>query len=268
MLQIRVPAATNTRVRVGDVGQDGQVSKYTFGDDRSALERLRLVAEAYDPVSRAFLATHAPQSAPLALDLGCGPAFSTQLLMDVCAPNAVIGIDGSAEFIQVARERLPEVRFETHDVTANPLPGAPAELIYSRLLLAHVPDPVAVAQGWLSQLLPGGILLVEDLEAVIDPPGPLREYEEVSTRIVRSGGGLMYAGAMLSDQGGEAHRVTVPGALAAKIYLFNVRRWRRDPTVPVSEDHLGELEERLVGVVGDDHGTTVSWVVRQLAYQA
>jgi trans-aconitate 2-methyltransferase len=244
------------------------VTKYTFGDDRSALERLRLVAEAYEPVSRAFLAANAPRSARLALDLGCGPAFSTQLVMDACAPHAMIGIDSSAEFIQVARERVPGVRFETHDVTTNPLPGAPAELIYSRLLLAHVPDPVAVAQRWLGQLLPGGILLVEDLEAVIDPPGPLRDYEELSTQIVRSGGGLMYAGAMLGDLGGETRHVTVSGAMAAQIYLFNVRRWRSDPTGPVAEDHLRELEERLVEVVGDDRGTTVTWVVRQLACQA
>jgi SAM-dependent methyltransferase len=240
------------------------VGKYTFGDDRSAFERLRLVAEAYEPVSRSFLAAKAPSSVQLALDLGCGPAFSTQVLMDVCAPKAVIGIDSSSQFVDLARERLPDVRFETHDVSTNPLPGAPAELIYSRLLLAHLPDPVAVAQGWISQLLPGGVLLVEDLEEVIDPPGPLRDYEEVSTQIVRSGGGLMYAGTVLRRLGGTTRRVTVQGALAAQIYLFNVRRWKSDPIVPVAEGYLSELEERLVGVVGDDRGTSVSWVVRQL----
>jgi len=243
------------------------VSRYTFGDDRPASERLRLVAEAYEPVSRRFLATHAPQSVDLALDLGCGPGFSTQLLIDVCNPMALIGIDSSPEFLQAARQRLPHVRFKTHDVTTNPLPGAPAELIYARLLLAHVPDPVAVAKGWLSQLRPGGCLLIEDLEGVIDPPGPLQRYEEVSRQIVRSGGGTMDAGALLADLGGETRPVTVPGALAAEIYLSNVRRWRSDPSVPGGEDLLRELEVGLVGVMDDDRGATVSWLVRQLSIQ-
>ena len=241
------------------------MSEYTFGDDRSALERLRLVAGAYEPISRAFLAAHAPRSAPVALDLGCGPAFSTQLLMEVCNPITLIGIDSSPEFVQIARQRLRQVHFEALDVTTNHLPGAPAGLIYARLLLAHLRDPMAVVQSWLRQLRPGGSLLVEDLEDVIDPPGPLRGYEEVSTQIVRSGGGSMYAGALLADLGGETKQVTVSGTLAAQIYLFNVRRWLCDPSLPVNNEHLRELERGLVRVRDDDHGTTVTWVARQLS---
>jgi trans-aconitate 2-methyltransferase len=241
------------------------VSQYTFGDDRSAVERLGLVAAAYEPVSRAFLTANAPHTTEVALDLGCGPAFSTQLLMEVCRPNTLVGIDSSAEFVQEAQGRLPGVRFVTHDVTTVPIPGAPAGLIYARLLLAHVPDPFGVVQGWLSQLLPAGILLIEDLEEVINPPGPLQEYEEVSTQIVRAGGGLMYAGAALAYLGGSCQPVTVPGALAARIYLFNIRRWRHAPTLAVGEEQLKELEKGLAGLVQDDQGTAVSWVVRQLS---
>jgi trans-aconitate 2-methyltransferase len=244
------------------------VAKYTFGDDRSAIERLQLVAAAYEPVSRAFLAAKAPRSAHPVLDLGCGPGYSTQLLMEVFAPSVLIGIDSSAEFVHVAHERLPAVHFETHDVCMNPLPGAPAGLIYSRLLLAHVSTPEAITQGWLSQLVPGGTLLIEDLEDVINPPGPLSRYEEVSTQIVRSGGGPMYAGAVLAHLGGEVHPVTVPAALAAQIYLFNVRRWRDEPKLPVTDEQLRDLEDGLVGVGEDDHDTTVTWVVRQLCMRS
>ena len=245
-----------------------KVSRYTFGDDRSALDRLLLVSEAYEPVSRTFLTTRAPRQGRVALDLGCGPGFSTQLLKEICRPEILLGVDSSAVFVQSARARLPGVRFETHDVTVNPLPGAPADLIYSRLLLAHLADPLAVARDWASQLRPGGALLIEDLEGVIDPPGPLREYESVSEQIVRSGGGLMYAGAVLADLGGDAQRVTVPGGLAARIYLFNVRRWRQTPNLPVSEGHLGELEAGLVEMAANDGGTDVSWIVRQLVMTA
>ena len=243
------------------------VNRYTFGDDRSALDRLLLVARAYEPVSRTFLTSHAPQYVPTALDLGCGPGFSTQLVNEVCRPRTLVGVDSSGAFLRSARERLPGARFETHDVTASPLPGAPAELIYARLLLAHIADPLRVAQEWTSQLVPGGVLLIEDLEGVINPPGPLREYESVAAQIVRSGGGPMYAGAILGALGGETQNVTVPGAVAAQIYRLNVLRWRETGDHPVPDGQLRDLEQGLVGIAAADQGTLVSWLVRHLVIE-
>jgi trans-aconitate 2-methyltransferase len=237
---------------------------YRFGIDQSAADRLRLVARAYDPVSRSFLVAHGLPRPNVAVDLGCGPGFTTELLLEACRPEATIGLDTSGVFVAGARARLPGVRFEAHDVTALPLPGAPADLIYARLLLAHLAEPRAVAERWRSQLAPGGRLLIEDLEGVDNPPGPLGEYEEVSAAIVRSGGGLMYAGAALSDLGGAVTPVTVPGALAARIYLFNVRLWLDTPQLPVTDAQLRDLQQGLVEISNDDHGTSVSWNVRQL----
>jgi hypothetical protein len=48
------------------------VSGYRFGIDQSAIDRLHLVAAAYDPVSRPFLAAQAPSRPKTAIDLGCG----------------------------------------------------------------------------------------------------------------------------------------------------------------------------------------------------
>jgi SAM-dependent methyltransferase len=240
------------------------VSGYRFGIDQSTLDRLRLVAAAYDPVSRAFLAAQAPSRPNIAIDLGCGPAFTTELLSEVCRPETIVGVDTSEAFLAAAQVRLPGVRFETHDVTQLPLPGVPADVIYARLLLAHLPKPRAVAQRWRTQLAPGGRLLIEDLEEVLNPPGPLREYEDTSARIVRSGGGLMYAGTELSDLGGVITPVTVPAGLAARIYLFNVRFWLETPNLPITVAQLRDLERGLIETSRDDHGESVSWIVRQL----
>lgn len=248
----------------GTLGHNVDVDKYTFGDGPPASDRLRLVATAYEPVSRSFLVANTEPPPQVALDLGCGPGFTTQLLNEVCRPETLVGIDSSDVFVNGARARLPGVRFETHDVSKLPLPGAPADLIYSRLLLAHMAEPEAIARGWLTQLTPGGKLLVEDLEGVINPPGPLQEYEDVSATIVRSSGGLMYAGAALAHLGGASGPVTVPGALAATIYLFNVRHWLKMPDLPVTDAQLRDLEEGLVELSMNDQGTVVSWIVRQL----
>ncbi len=246
------------------IGQNVQVNRYRFGVDQSAADRLGLVARAYDPVSRPFLAANALPRPAMAVDLGCGPGFTTELLHETCGAATTIGIDASEDFVAAAQVRLPEFRFETHDVTELPLPGAPADIIYARLLLAHLADPEATTRRWRSQLAPGGRLLIEDLDSVVNPAGPLREYEDISARIVQSGGGLMYAGAELSDLGGVVTPVTVRGALAATIYLFNVRHWLETPGLPVTDAQLRDLEQRLLQTAHDDDGSSVSWRVRQL----
>src|SRR5579864_3414401 len=128
--------------------QSRPVTTYTFGDDPSAIERMRLVAAAYEPVSRAFLAAHATPRPSVALDLGCGPGFTTALIGEVFAPQNLIGIDSSPTFLAAATARVPTARFHHHDVTVVPLPAAPAQVIYARLLLAHLPDPLGTAETW------------------------------------------------------------------------------------------------------------------------
>lgn len=242
--------------------------RYTFGDDVAAVARLQLVASAYEPVSRPFLAAHAPTPVGTALDLGCGPGFSTRLVRDVYGPARLVGIDASDEFLGSARARVPVATFVTHDVTELPLPGAPADVIYARLLLAHLPDPLGLVERWRAQLAPGGTLLVEDLEDIDAPAGALRRYDEVSAEMVRGGGGLMYAGAALAPLGGSCTRVTVTAAQAARIYLVNTRRWLGDPALELWHDELADIEHELGGLADDHAGTgdgTVAWIVRQVA---
>jgi hypothetical protein len=74
----------------------------------------------------------------------------------------------------------------------------------------------------------------------------------------------MYVGTELSDLGGVITPVTVPAGLAARIYLFNVRFWLEMPNLPVDVARLRDLERGLVETSMDDHGRSVSWIVRQL----
>ncbi len=74
----------------------------------------------------------------------------------------------------------------------------------------------------------------------------------------------MYAGAELSHLGGALTPVTVPGALAARIYLFNVRHWLETENLPVTDTQLRDLEKGLEETSVDAQGSCVSWIVRQL----
>jgi trans-aconitate 2-methyltransferase len=225
------------------------------------------VAEAYRPTSESFVTRHAPPDVGEALDLGCGPGFSTQFLARVCRPRQLLGIDASPAFIEQARQRVPDADFAVHDTTVTPLPGAPATMIYARLLLAHLADPLAVARRWQGELSDEGKLLIEDLEDVTTPAGPLRDYEALSTDMVRSGGGSMYAGRALAGLGGSCVDVKVPARLAATISLLNVERWSAEEPDGPRRRRLDEVSRGLAKVAADGSGT-VAWIVRQVALSA
>src|SRR5262245_19728996 len=130
--------------------EPGPTNRYTFGDGPVAADRLALLAATYEPSSARLLRMCASLAPRRAIDLGCGPGYSTRLLHAVVAPAATVGIDSSADHIARARASAPPgVDYAVHDVTAVPLPGEPPpDLHYSRFLLMHLRDPARALAGW------------------------------------------------------------------------------------------------------------------------
>ncbi len=56
---------------------------YLFQDTDLAARRLAVLAEVFAPASRAFLLDVVQSRPELALDLGCGPGYTTRLLAEV-----------------------------------------------------------------------------------------------------------------------------------------------------------------------------------------
>ena len=81
-------------------------------DDWSARQYLRFEDERTRP-PRDLLAQVPLQSARRVFDLGCGPANSTELLIERFPGAEVIGIDSSPAMLAQARERLPKAKFPT-----------------------------------------------------------------------------------------------------------------------------------------------------------
>ena len=252
---------------------------YTFGDTDLAAERLALVADVFDPPSRRFLteardALVAPPA--LALDLGCGPGRTTQLVAEITGAARTVGIYASASFLAEAT-RLGDsagLEFLQHDVTAVPFPVGPADLVYCRLLLAHLPDPAAVVDRWMTQVRPGGVLAVDEVEYIETPDPVLERYEELVLALVASRGALMYAGpvieAMPDGDGwrkGASRLVEhlVPVALAARMYGMNFRTWRDDPAITAvcSQDSLNTLANDLDERARSTGDPPVRWGLRQ-----
>ena len=76
---------------------------YTFGDNEEASRRLHRLAEVYEQETRDLL--NAVQSEfsgcriGVALDLGCGPGWSTHLIEATLSPKRTVGLDSSEAFL-------------------------------------------------------------------------------------------------------------------------------------------------------------------------
>lgn len=91
------------------------------------------------------------------LEIGCG--LGTDAAWLSARGNRVIGVDLAPTAIATARARHPGVRFEVHDVIAEPLPGGPVDAVFDRGCF-HVfdeDDRATFARRVADVLRPGGM---------------------------------------------------------------------------------------------------------------
>src|SRR5690349_10342382 len=103
------------------MSQSESRTEYTFGHSSAAAERLRLLAKVYEPEIRPFLHDWCLEKPSLAVDLGCGPGFTTRMLADESGAMHTVGLDMSTSFIDLARQSAPNgMSFTEHDVCTEP----------------------------------------------------------------------------------------------------------------------------------------------------
>lgn len=108
--------------------------------------------------------THAPRHA---LDLGCGPADVTLRFADAFPDCQLLGIDGSAPMLALARVATDRsgmaarVKFQRAHLPA-PLPGG-FDTVLSNSLLHHLADPLVLWQQIVATGARGAAVLVMDL---------------------------------------------------------------------------------------------------------
>jgi trans-aconitate 2-methyltransferase len=117
---------------------------------------------------RDLLAAVPSVSAHAVIDIGCGPANSTELLAARYPNAAVTGIDSSTDMIEAARARLPELRFELADIGAWSDAG-PFDVILANAVLQWVPDHETLLPKLMAKLAPGGSLAVQMPDNLEEP---------------------------------------------------------------------------------------------------
>ncbi len=250
---------------------------YAFGDSSVAAERLALLADVFDTPSRLLIADEAPRSPRLALDLGCGPGHSTRMLAEASQARRTVGIDASAAHVGTARDVAPELEFVVHDLTRTPFPLADADVAYARWVLAHLPDPAIRVKSWLTQLAPGGVLLLEETERIDSAEPVLVRYLALARDVVAARGASLEAGPLLAafdpSPVGDVVRNGVrewPVALpaAATLFALNLRVWGSDSAVPLAADDVASLQAALDDLAASDDRRVVTWYIRQITLRS
>jgi trans-aconitate 2-methyltransferase len=252
---------------------------YLFGDSDPAACRLALLAHRFEPSTRAFVREAADSIGGLAVDLGCGPGFTTRLLADELQCQRVAGLDTSAAFINIAR-RAAGIRcaFYVHDIMQLPFPCGAAELVFCRFLLTHLRDPAEAVAPWSTQLQPKGIILLEETDEIETSNRTFREYLSIVEDMLRSLSNRLYAGVVIEELrppllqavSSGVRRVEVSNADAARMFTLNLQAWRDTKLIGPRRlsDTMSELSHELLAIADAKADISeITWLMRQAAFR-
>jgi SAM-dependent methyltransferase len=129
-------------------------------------------------VGEVFLDWVAPPRGARWLDIGCGTGVFTELVLDTCAPSAVVAVDPSAAQIDIALGKpiAQRAEFRVADAQALAFPDGTFDVVASSLVINFIPDrPKAIAEmRRVGQ--PGGVVAgyVWDFAGERGPGSPIR----------------------------------------------------------------------------------------------
>ncbi len=145
----------------------------------SADQYLQFEDERTRPV-RDLLAAVPTRAVQRAVDLGCGPGNSTELLLARYPDAAIVAIDSSDDMVRAARRRLPHADIALADISAWRGAG-PWDVMLANAVLQWVPDHATLLPRLARALAPGGSLAIQMPDNLDEPSHLLME------RVAQSG---------------------------------------------------------------------------------
>ncbi len=172
---------------------------YVIRGGEAGKARLHVIGDALWPTTAAVLHDGGGICPGMnCLDLGCGGGDVALAMARLVEPaGRVVGIDMDAVKVDLARadaaeQNLSNVEFRVGDAATLDA-EAEYDIVYARLLLAHVKEPDAVLARMVAAVKPGGAVVVEDLDhtAVFSYPAcpDLDRYVTLFDDVVRRRGG-------------------------------------------------------------------------------
>jgi SAM-dependent methyltransferase len=193
----------NWRTRMHGTTAPPPNGDYVLPRDPTEYERLRAQARAWRDATGRLFDQVALGPGARCLDAGCGPGHTMRLMAERVGPSGhVTGVDIDAALGDEALALLlaagyGSCAFEQLDLESDePIPGAPFDLVYARLLLFHAGDQAAMVRRLWDAVTPGGYLVLHDYDMRTADALPGLESMQEWKRVVLSA---------LSEAGRDIH---------------------------------------------------------------
>ena len=144
-------------------------TSYLLGHADAEVQRLLLQARLYEQPTEQALRAAGLEPGMRVLDVGCGPGDVSLIAARVVGPTGrVVGIDASPDIVALARQRATEnsvttVSFE-HSSVDGIILDEPVDAVIGRLILMHLPEPVAALRRLATLVRPGGVIAFCDFD--------------------------------------------------------------------------------------------------------
>jgi 2-polyprenyl-3-methyl-5-hydroxy-6-metoxy-1,4-benzoquinol methylase len=204
----RPPAASGADALPPDIATSplrNSDATYIIRSGAAAESRLELLARICWPATEQFLHRRSAIRGRV-LDVGCGSGDVAMRMIAAGADEAV-GIDINAEVVAIAQARTAALGSAATFRLAgiDDVGGADLrdfDVVYSRCVLSHLPDPRAAMAALWRAVTPGGVLMIEDVEVAATwgspPSAALARYRELYVAAANANGASPAVGAELA----------------------------------------------------------------------
>ena len=205
---------------------DPATSGYAFdNDDPVAAERLDLLSAVLDGFTMARLSSLGDLTGRRCLELGAGNGSLAGWLADRAGPSGrVLATDINTRHISADR-RYTVV---SHDLTTDPLPDGPWDVVHARLVLGLLPERHDILHRLVAALAPGGALAVEEWDAyrgglvLAAPESEAATLFSAYQTIVEE---ILGAGGLDHEWAWQLHAAMITGGLVDVDTVVHARSW-------------------------------------------
>ena len=206
---------------------------YIHARDADEYQRLRDQALMWQGATEELLDQVGLGRGMRALDVGSGPGAVMRLMGNRVGPEG--GVTGIEIDAKLGAQALADLRahggatfslIDANVLDLDSVPGAPFDLVYCRLFLMHMQEPVAVLEKMLSWTKPGGVIAAQEFDfgaIAVEPPCPaMGEFNRLFEGVFRAHGRNLRAGRQLPAQF-EAAGIGLPEGTTAEAKFLPLR---------------------------------------------
>lgn len=177
-------------------------------------------------------------------EVGAGGTSVVSWLAKKVGPTGKV-IATDLDTSRLAPAARPPVEVHVHDVGAEEPPGEEFDLVHARMVLSHVPDRERALRSMIKALRPGGRLLVEDADPLLQPllcPDEYGPEQQLANRL-RDG-----VRALLAERGAD---LSFGRRLPRLLRAAGLRRVVADAYFPLSSPACAALESATIREIRD-----------------